>query len=75
MRVPGLQKLLICIIKLGLCSLTERDVTQIFPLSLHELLALNDQVQQFSIELDGIETGTDLKYAFFRWSSWSICFS
>ena len=29
---------------------------QIFPLSLHELLALNDQVQQFSIELDGIRT-------------------
>lgn len=27
---------------------------KIFPLSLHELLALNDQVQQFSIELDGI---------------------
>lgn len=27
---------------------------KIFPLSLHELLALNDQVQQFSIELNGI---------------------
>ena len=51
-KVP--QQLPIYIIKLDLCSLTERDVTQIFPLSLHELLALNDQVQQFSIELDGI---------------------
>ncbi|KAF4629215.1 hypothetical protein G7Y89_g8932 [Cudoniella acicularis] len=27
---------------------------KIFPLSLHKLLALNDQVQQFSTELDGI---------------------
>ncbi|PGH26701.1 hypothetical protein AJ80_01647 [Polytolypa hystricis UAMH7299] len=27
---------------------------KIFPLSLHKLLALNDQVQQFSAELDGI---------------------
>jgi hypothetical protein len=51
-KVP--QQLPIYIIKLGLCSLTERDITQIFPMSLHELLALNDQVQQFSIELDGI---------------------
>lgn len=51
-KVP--QKLPIYTIKLDLCSLTERDVTQIFPLSLHELLALNNQVQQFSIELDGI---------------------
>jgi hypothetical protein len=32
----------------------EHDGTQIFPLSLHKLLALNDLVQQFSIELDGI---------------------
>lgn len=51
-KVP--QQLPIYIIKLDSCSLTERDNTQIFPLSLHELLALNDQVQQFSIELDGI---------------------
>lgn len=51
-KVP--QQLPIYIIKLDLCSLTERDITQIFPMSLHELLALNDQVQQFSIELDGI---------------------
>jgi hypothetical protein len=29
---------------------------QIFPLSLHKLLALNDLVQQFSIEHDGIRT-------------------
>jgi hypothetical protein len=50
-KVPQLP---IYIIKLDSCSLTERDVTQIFPLSLHELLALNDQVQQFSIELDSI---------------------
>ena len=48
------QQLSIYIIKLDLCSLTERDITQIFPMSLHELLALNDQVQQFSIEHDGI---------------------
>jgi hypothetical protein len=48
------QQLPIYIIKLDLCSLTERDVTQIFPLSLHRLLALDDRVQQFSIELDGI---------------------
>lgn len=41
-------------VKLDSYSLTERDVTQIFPLSLHELLALNDQVQQFSTKLDGI---------------------
>jgi hypothetical protein len=32
------------------------NVTQVFPLSLHELLALNDQVQQFSTKLDGIGT-------------------
>jgi hypothetical protein len=51
-RLP--QQLPIYIIELDSCSLTERDVTQIFPLSLHKLLALNDQVQQFSIELDGI---------------------
>ncbi|KAN0070170.1 SET domain containing protein [Elaphomyces granulatus] len=29
---------------------------KIFPLSLHELLALNDQVQQFSTKLDGIRS-------------------
>lgn len=29
---------------------------KIFPLSLHDLLALNDQVQRFSMELDGIRT-------------------
>ncbi|KAL9127121.1 MAG: hypothetical protein Q9217_003947 [Psora testacea] len=40
-KVP--QQLPIYIIKLDLCSLTKRDVTQIFPLSLHKLLALNDQ--------------------------------
>ena len=51
-KVP--QKLPIYIIKLDLCSLTERDITQIFPISLHELLVLNDQVQKFSVELDGI---------------------
>ena len=51
-KVP--QELPIYVIELDLCSLTERNVTQIFPLSLHKLLALNDQVQQFSIELDGI---------------------
>ena len=42
-KVP--QQLPIYIIKLDSCSLTERGVTQIFPLSLHKLLALNDQVQ------------------------------
>jgi hypothetical protein len=42
-RLP--QQLPIYIIELDSCSLTERD-TQIFPLSLHKLLALNDQVQQ-----------------------------
>ena len=51
-KVP--QKLPIYVIKLGSCSLIERGATQIFPLSLHELLAMNDQVQQYSIELDGI---------------------
>jgi hypothetical protein len=50
-KVP--QQLPIYIIKLDACSLTKRDVTQIFPLSLHKLLALNDQIQQFSAELDG----------------------
>ena len=50
------QQLPIYIVKLDSFSLTEHNVTQIFPLSLHELLALNDQVQQFSTELDGIRT-------------------
>ena len=65
-KVP--QQLPIYVIKLDLCSLTERDATQIFPLSLHELLALNDQVQQFSIELDGIRTchGCGRKAAFLK---------
>ncbi len=53
-KVRLLQQLPIYIIELDLCSLTERDVTQIFPLSLYKLLALNDQAQQFSTELDGI---------------------
>lgn len=34
--------------------LTECYVTQIFPVSLHNLLALSDQVQQFSAEFDGL---------------------
>jgi hypothetical protein len=54
-KVRLLQQLPIYIIELDSCSLTERDVMQIFPLSLHKLLALNVQVQQFSIELDGIK--------------------
>ncbi|MCJ1269911.1 hypothetical protein MMC22_009804 [Lobaria immixta] len=52
LKVP--QQLPIFVIKLDLCLLTERNATQIFPLSLHELLALNDQVQQFSTEVDRI---------------------
>ena len=62
-KVP--QQLPFCIIKLDSSLLTERDVTQIFPLSLHELLALNDQIQQFSIELDGTRMchGCDKKAA------------
>ena len=51
-KVP--QKLPIYIIKFDSYLLTERDVTQIFPISLRNLLALNDQVQQFSTVLDGI---------------------
>jgi hypothetical protein len=31
-----------------------RDIMKIFPVSLHDLLALNDQVQQFSTEFDGL---------------------
>lgn len=42
------------IYQLDLCSLTERDAVQIFPLSLDKLLALNDQVQQFSAEINGM---------------------
>ena len=42
------------LIKFGPYLLTERDITQIFPVSLHHLLALNDQVQQFSTEFDGL---------------------
>jgi hypothetical protein len=41
-KVILLQQLPIYIIELDSCSLTERDITQIFPLSLYKLLALND---------------------------------
>lgn len=36
--------------------LTERDVVQIFPVPLRNLLAINDLIQQFSIEIDGLRT-------------------
>jgi len=42
--IKVLQQLLIYIIKLNAYSLTKRDVTQIFLLSLYKLLALNDQI-------------------------------
>jgi len=42
--IKVLQQLPIYIIKLNAYSLTKRNVTQIFPLSLYKLLALNDQI-------------------------------
>ena len=43
-------------IKFDSYLLTERDVAQIFPVSLHNLLAINDLIQQFSTEIDGLRT-------------------